>query len=115
LIALFAALQCWSEGVEGLVFTHDDLVPILGFKRRIEESHIKQLSKNMGEFLPFCVPMWASRPKKLIAYFVSRRSIVTLRAGQHISIEKQIEKQIKELNHKGIPIKQFSIWEDRTI
>jgi hypothetical protein len=70
LISLFALIQCWSKGIDGLVFTHSDLLSVLPVEKTIRETHINQLAKNMLEF-PFFSQRSSNHPYKFMECFVS--------------------------------------------
>jgi len=105
LIALYSVIQCWMKGVDGLVFTHSDLIKILNIKR-LEWSHLSQFATNMREFFPFVVPIWLPSTKQVFACFISRRRIEGVPKNRQIDIPKQIA----VLKQQGVDVTTFSIW-----
>jgi hypothetical protein len=70
-IALFAALQCWIRGLDGICLQRRHFLQLIGLER-FKESRVQWIEKDFREFFEFQQLIRCPASKSLRSLFVSR-------------------------------------------
>ena len=104
-VALYAAVQCWERGLEGVAIQRGDLERLLGLKR-FKGTRVEWLEEDLRGFFPHVLVFRASKaPDSLRSIFASRRSLATLPMGTMTT-----DRRVAEANERGLQLAKLALW-----
>lgn len=107
-IGLFAVIQCWIKGLDGVVFQRSQLERLLGMQR-FKKPRKDWLIGNLREYFEYRQPLVDSKRKdSLASLFVSRLPLKPY--FPHGAMQDQ--KRIEEIANQGGPkLAVFEMWQ----
>ena len=107
-IALFAVLQCWLDGLDGVVFQRHQLERLLGLER-FRSTRVDWMQEDFKEFFPYSETYYSVKQgRPFAALFVSRISLRPLIPKGPMASEQRIT-LLKE--NGGPSLDFFKMWE----
>ena len=107
-VALFATLQCWTRGLDGVCFQREHLSRLIGLTR-FKGKRIEWLKKDFSEFFGFHELCVSGPTESLASLFVSRTSLTPFLPIGEMSDEDRIDSIIR----KGGPqMGIFQLWQN---
>jgi len=105
-VALFALIQCWIRGLDGLVFTRTDLERLLGLKR-FKRTRVEWLQEDLKELFPHQEVYWLwPATNSFHSLYVSRIPISNSLPSGAMSTKKRLE----GMSEDGPSLDFFKIW-----
>jgi hypothetical protein len=104
-ISLFAVIQCWQKGIDGLVFKRRHMERLLGLER-FKKKRVQWLKEDLEELFPYQETFWSNK-KSFSSLFVSRMPLKEFIPRGNMSTERRIKNIAKE----GPKIELFRMWE----
>jgi hypothetical protein len=110
ILALFAIIQCWQRGLDGVLISREILMRVLGLSQRVEKSRIRILKADMpSEFFQTCCPFWADKERSSLTYvLICKQKIPFDEEGVHETSEGYALDLFTK--HKSPKIKELVIW-----
>jgi len=112
--AIFAVIQCWLRGLDGIVFERSHLERILGLVR-FKKMRVTWLGEDFKEFFPFQQVFWKSNKKNATgelnsfsSLWVSRRDFSKFMLKQKANSDKRLESLAA--NKDAPNMAKFMIW-----
>jgi hypothetical protein len=107
-IALFGVIQAWVRGLDGIIFTYDDVSRLTGL-RGIQHIRLEKMIKDVKVFFPYAKDFWTGHQNAFTALYVSRKPFEHLLEGgdwDHV-------KQVANLTEKGVKLDFLKLWEEK--
>lgn len=104
-ISLFAVIQCWRRGIDGLAFQRRHMERLLGLER-FKQKRVKWLKEDLKELFPYQETFWSGN-KSFSSLFISRLPLKEFIPKGSMSTEKRIKNILKG----GPKIELFKMWE----
>jgi hypothetical protein len=106
-VGIFAALQCWIRGLDGVCIQGRDLLRLLGLEY-FKQSRKKWLREDFAEFFAFDYPVKSGPPNSLFSLFLSRISLADLPKGGNMSDGERIA----SIPEGGPRLDIFQLWKN---
>lgn len=97
-------MQCWLNGLEGIVFDREGLKPILGIKSHIKETRVEWIMEDLEPYFPFRFPFVDVRSKSLSQLLALRIAL-----PDDVRAVSTIIEITSECSQSGISIGRFSL------
>jgi hypothetical protein len=105
-ISLFAVIQCWQRGLDGLAFERRHLERLLGLER-FKGKRVQWLKEDLGELFEYRETFWSSDTESFASLFISRLPLrPSLPRGRMTTRER-----IKKMAAGGPKIELFKMWQ----
>jgi hypothetical protein len=104
-ISLFAVIQCWQTGLDGVVFERNQLERVLGMEK-FQEPRLNWLTADLREFFPYQQILKSGRGTKFSSLFVSRLPLKPYLPTGRMSNQERI----KRIPEGGPKIGFFKLW-----
>jgi hypothetical protein len=108
-VALFATLQCWIRGLDGVCLQRRHLSRLIGLDR-FKGKRIEWLKKDFSEFFEFQQLCVSGPADSLASLFVSRTSLATMPTGTMPD-----EQRIASIPEGGPRLGIFQLWQQPNI
>jgi hypothetical protein len=90
-VALFAVIQCWLKGRDGVVFQRQDLERLLDLER-FKKARITWLREDLKDFFPYQEFFWSTQaPNSFASLFVCRKPLKGFLPKGSMSNRKRLE------------------------
>jgi len=107
-MALFGVIQSWIRGLDGIVFTYEDVSRLTGLKV-IQHTRLEKMITDMRVFFPYAKDFWTGQQNAFTALYVARKPFETLLSAK----EWDHTKQIKNLTENGVKFGFLKLWKER--
>lgn len=105
-VSLFAVIQCWMRGLDGVAFRRGELERLLGLVR-FKRTRVEWMEADFREFFPHQMTFWSSQQSTSFdSLIVSRRPLTGMPMGL-----MSTERRLKSISPRGPRIELFEIWE----
>jgi hypothetical protein len=104
-IALFSIIQCWVNKTDGLVFTRNQLLRLLGLER-FKRTRVIWLKKHLKELFPYQRTLPLGSVERFTHLFISRRPLKSIFPNEETNPKKIVE----ALESHNLRVHFFSMW-----
>jgi len=105
-ISLFAIIQCWIRGLDGIVFEREDLQRLLGLER-FKKTRVNWLEEDLKEFFPHQETFWRTdHSDSFHSLFASRLPLKNCLSTDSMITQRRIILIPKD----GPKIQPFEMW-----
>lgn len=104
-ISLFAMIQCWSRGLDGIAFERSSLERLLGLER-FKETRMDWMIEDFSDIFPYHKKYYTMEPKSFSSLMVSRKELDGFVPKGSMSTDERISK----ITEGGPVIEKFKIW-----
>ena len=104
-VALFALIQCWIRGLEGICFQRDHLERLVGIER-FRDTRMDWLRRDLKDAFPYQQLLVFGRTSKFASYYVSRVEF----PANIFDGTMQDEERIQKIANLGVKIGIFDLW-----
>lgn len=106
-VSLFAVIQCWIRGLDGVAFQRTALERLLGLER-FKRTRVKWIEEDLKEFFPHQATFWLSSQLKSFSSLIVSRSPLD---GVLPKGSMSAKARLKGIPADGPKIELFQIWE----
>lgn len=114
-VALFAAIQCWLRGLDGVVFERESLERLLGLDR-FKKTRISQMEEDFKEYFPFAIVIWKADKRdtdgnlnSFASFWVCKKEIKPFPGGR-----MSMQKRLAAMGADAPKLASFKIWQKTT-
>src|SRR5262249_35463623 len=100
-VALYAVLQCWVRGLDGVFFLRAHLLRLLGLDR-FKETRVSWLQEDFQELFPYQEVFITERSKSLGYLLVSRKRFV--------GVANNLPQRLEACEANNIAVAKFELW-----
>lgn len=111
-VALFAAIQCWLRGLDGVVFERSSLERLLGLDR-FKKTRVSQMQDDFKEYFPYRKVIWFAdkhdtdgNPNSFASFWVSRKEIKPFPEGRMTT-----KKRLAAMSSEAPKFAAFKMWQ----
>lgn len=105
-VSLFAVIQCWLAGLDGVAFERRSLERLLGLER-FKAKRVEWLEEDLKEFFPHQSTFWmGSNSSSFHSLFVSRKPLDGYLSDENMTTTERIA----NIPTKGPKIALFKMW-----
>jgi hypothetical protein len=110
--AMFAVIQSWLRGLDGLVFNRTHLERLIGLER-FKKRRVEWLQEDLRDFFPYQISSWAANKKDTEGELNSFSSLWAARKPIEPFIPKEdmtLEARLSQMPDDGPKLAMFKIW-----